>query len=896
MTPTTMQLSPLLAIIFLSATLSAQVVLNELIVSSDGVDAEFAEIFNPGPDAIDLEDWTLEVFESDAGEDFGKADRMVLFEGGSLAAGDHYLVAGPGFEQAYATSADLAIPNNFFENSSHTVILRDSSGTRRFSVFINDGGAGDAANDAGTVIEPDLTVGPVGGGLPPGYALLPDGGNSALPLEAGVPAPSATPGQANPPFRGPLSVSLDRSSIPEDGSASITGTVSIPGPAGAELVVSVELDDESEAAVEFPATIPTGQASGTFSLVAVDDLWPDGDQAVTVRVSAPAYGTADAGFTVVDDDSDFQLVINEAYNHIEGAPADANGDGTSDADDEFVEILNLSGQTINLSGYSLSDPTFERHLFPYGTILEDGGSILVFAGGDVEEGSGAAFGNTEVQIARSNPLFPGLLLDDGGDVLTLADPFGVELHSLVLPDQSTATQPASWVAASDGQPALGSVRHHELPGAHPYSPGTASDGSPFRLLERALVLELNGEILVEGDGLVSSAGRVSVPEPVGHDLVVRISSSDPSEIDTTASSPLVIPAGELSVGFALQVIDDLDADGPQSVRISARASGYLNGGTDTEVFDNGDAPAFTDLVINEVDAQTPGADQDEFVELYNRSSAEQSLEGLLLVFFNGNGDKSYRAIPLDGFTIPANGFFVVGSEGVPRVDYPALGNGAVQNGPDAVALFAGDPDEFPTGTPATTTAGQLIDAVVHDDGDGIDEELLEALTPGAPMAREDMNGDADTDSASRVPDGGDAFASGLYWSVRATPGLPNESPSAEGFELWALAAGLSGGADGDDDSDRLSNLLEYALGLDPLSPEATHGSFDGKTLSFFKGPEAAADASLVYTIETSTDLGPPWTAVVATEDADSISYTLPAGPGSLFARLRVTRKEGAVQD
>ncbi|MGA0899189.1 MAG: hypothetical protein ACO3SO_02150 [Luteolibacter sp.] len=97
------------------------------------------------------------------------------------------------------------------------------------------------------------------------------------------------------------------------------------------------------------------------------------------------------------------------------------------------------------------------------------------------------------------------------------------------------------------------------------------------------------------------------------------------------------------------------------------------------------------------------------------------------------------------------------------------------------------------------------------------------------------------------------------------------------------------GPDDDDDGDGISNLLEFAIdGQDPTVPNASVGSFTGLELSFTK---RAGVTGISYAIEESTDLGvgDPWAAVAATEDATSISYTLPGGPAKDFVRLKVTQ-------
>jgi hypothetical protein len=118
----------------------------------------------------------------------------------SLAAGGYYLMANPEFLNNYSATPDLALPANAIENSSYTMILKNAALTTINSIFVTDGGASDAANDAGTLITPDLTVGPDGPNLPAGFYRVGDAGATTALLEfSPKPAPSATPGAMNLP-------------------------------------------------------------------------------------------------------------------------------------------------------------------------------------------------------------------------------------------------------------------------------------------------------------------------------------------------------------------------------------------------------------------------------------------------------------------------------------------------------------------------------------------------------------------------------------------------------------------------------------------------------------------------------------------------------------------------
>ena len=103
-------------------------------------------------------------------------------------------------------------------------------------------------------------------------------------------------------------------------------------------------------------------------------------------------------------------------------------------------------------------------------------------------------------------------------------------------------------------------------------------------------------------------------------------------------------------------------------------------------------PPATNVIINEVDSDTPGTDTAEFVKLYDGGVGNTPLDGLVVVFYNGGNNASYAAFDLDGYSTNANGYFTLGNPGVPNVDltFNPGASGLLQNGPDAVALYAGD--------------------------------------------------------------------------------------------------------------------------------------------------------------------------------------------------------------
>jgi hypothetical protein len=182
----------------------------------------------------------------------------------------------------------------------------------------------------------------------------------------------------------------------------------------------------------------------------------------------------------------------------------------------------------------------------------------------------------------------------------------------------------------------------------------------------------------------------------------------------------------------------------------------------------------TSVIINEVDSDTTGTDNMEFVELFDGGAGNTSLDGLVVVFFNGGDDQSYAAFDLDGFTTDANGYFVLGNAAVPGVDLVFVDN-LMQNGTDAIAFYIGSASDFPNGTNITTT--NLIDALVYDTNDADDAGLLVLLNSGQPQVDEAGGGNSSADSNQRCPNGsGGARTTTTYIQAAPTPGATNACP------------------------------------------------------------------------------------------------------------------------
>ncbi len=179
----------------------------------------------------------------------------------------------------------------------------------------------------------------------------------------------------------------------------------------------------------------------------------------------------------------------------------------------------------------------------------------------------------------------------------------------------------------------------------------------------------------------------------------------------------------------------------------------------------------SNIIINEIDVDTPGTDNAEFIELYDGGVGNTSLDGYVVVLYNGSDNQSYNAYDLDGFNTDANGYFVLGNSGVNNVNL-VFDNNTVQNGVDAVALYQGDATDFPNDTAITTE--NLIDAVVYDVGAADNPELLTLLNSGQPQVNENDSGDKDNQSLQRITNGsGGSRNTNTYQVAAPTPGAEN---------------------------------------------------------------------------------------------------------------------------
>ncbi|MBN2494438.1 MAG: lamin tail domain-containing protein [Deltaproteobacteria bacterium] len=177
------------------------------------------------------------------------------------------------------------------------------------------------------------------------------------------------------------------------------------------------------------------------------------------------------------------VIINEVLSD-GSTDGDPNQDGSLDAmEDEFVELVNVSNQAVDLEGYTLVERDWDvflpRHTFETGTQLQPLGAVVVFGGGDPPESTAS------VLYLGSNAEDPGfaygLDLDDAGDRIRLLDADGLTVAVFAYGDEG-GTPAVSDQSVTRAPDLTGDfVPHAEAEGAggEIFSPGTRVDGSAF---------------------------------------------------------------------------------------------------------------------------------------------------------------------------------------------------------------------------------------------------------------------------------------------------------------------------------------------------------------------------------------------------------------------------------
>lgn len=148
----------------------------------------------------------------------------------------------------------------------------------------------------------------------------------------------------------------------------------------------------------------------------------------------------------------------------------------------------------------------------------------------------------------------------------------------------------------------------------------SSEDEPLDLIALSVVLPPRA---AEGDGVLVGKGAVILKEPLKRDLPVTLTSSNPSEVSVPVR--MLIPAGQTSASFDLTIRDDTLLDGPQAVRVTAFALGYVPAGATIEVDDNESA-------VVSIEVPTLVTESDGWLSLRGKVSLSAPPDGDITVY------------------------------------------------------------------------------------------------------------------------------------------------------------------------------------------------------------------------------------------------------------------------
>lgn len=401
-----------------------------------------------------------------------------------------------------------------------------------------------------------------------------------------------------------LELAIDNSEFSEgDGGTVATATLTRQSSTAADLVVTITTDD-TEVGVPATVTIPAGEESVTFDVSAVDDAEPDGNQTVTITASEAGHQSASVDVTVTDNEV-LTLTIDAT------AISEGDGDGAatatvtrlSDTSSELTVSVISSDETAATVPENVTIPAGETSVsFPVDAVddnIDDGVQFVTLTATAANHSDGT----TNLEVLDDDVLTltinvgsisegdgPGAAI---GTVTRQSQPVGDLLVTLINSDGSeieipgTVTIPAGETSATFN---IDAVNDSEDDGTQRViitatEAGHTGASAALDVTDTDdLIVTVANSTVSESEGVEATIGTVSRQGDVSEALTITLTSSDTTELTVTTS--IEIPAGEASVSFPVDTVDDDDVDLTQTVTITAAAAGFADATVDVDVLDD----------------------------------------------------------------------------------------------------------------------------------------------------------------------------------------------------------------------------------------------------------------------------------------------------------------------
>ena len=455
-----------------------------------------------------------------------------------------------------------------------------------------------------------------------------------------------------------LTITIDLTSISEDG-GSATGTVMRSNSDhSAALVVSLASNDATEATVPSSVTIPANQSTVQFPITAVDDFLLDGTRTVTLTASASGYVNGTRTIDVTDLEA-LTVTVNLAT--ISEFGGSATGTVTrSNTDNSAALVVNLSSSNTGEATVPASVTMAANQAsatFPIAAVddaLLDGTQSVTITGsaGGYVNGSRALdvtdFETLTVTIDRT------AISESGGSATgtvtrSNTDSSAALVVNLMSSDTTEATVPASvtipanqvsvtFPIAGVDDALLDGTRTATITGS---SPDYVSGNRSLDITDReTLTVSINAASMSENGGSTTATVTRSNTDNTAA-LVVALSSSDASEAGVPPT--VTIAANQGSASFAITGVDDNLLDGLQTATITATATNYVGGSQTIDITDLETLTVTTNLAsVSENGGSATGT-----VTRSNTDNAAALVVNLV------SSDTSEAAVPAS-VTIPAN--------------------------------------------------------------------------------------------------------------------------------------------------------------------------------------------------------------------------------------------------
>ena len=589
-------------------------------------------------------------------------------------------------------------------------------------------------------------------------------------------------------------------------------------------------------------TLPPGVRDEVVLLLGSPLTGPQAYVLIATGISDEAGNVADetrAPFFFGDTAAPGDLVINEIL-YDPPAPQPSTN--------EYVEVLNRTDQTFDLSQLQLADNADTVAVAPGVVPLPPGAYAVLVRDADA---FAAAFpdvpgGTVVVAVAG----FPSL--NNSGDTVRLLRKDGVQLDAVPyapswggtdaalekIDPAGPSTSPANFASSTD--PRGGTPGEQNSVFAVDTAP-PALDAADAR--DAVTVDALFTEPVDPATAGVAANYRI---ETAGGDagpavLTATPDPDDPARVVLALASPLGGPATFVLIATGI-------ADLAGNVQPETRASFF---------FGEGDVPAPGDVVINEIlyDPPAPQPSSNEYVELFNRSDKTF----LLREFAYDDEDANPTQITTLPVALGPGGYAVlVRNLAAFQAAFPDVPPGAVvlevdgfrslSNAGDRPALLYQGPD--PLATPV------LIDAVPYRPSWGGEDAALERLDPAGPSTS------AANFASSTDPRGG---TPGERNSVFAPDQTPPEIADAAALSATEVAV-------------RFSEPVQRDRALDPAAYQISAGI--GQPIAVLAGPGALVD-TVTLVLGGPLD-GPQTYTVTATGLADAVGNVQPETGAAFF--------------